>query len=272
MDSPLPSGTRTLSAYAHLLRRNFALIAALAACGCLIGGAITYAKGAVFLATVTIAVDEVPAGYNTPVFASRARTLDTDAALVVADDTLAAALDSANSAESVTSLRDRIVITAVAESNVLVVTVEDDQPESATAMATAVAGAFINSRRAEYDLALRRSMATLRSYYDIVWRGIVRGMRGVGADPTVKAVVKRSTRSNLSALNTLLSALSSRPPPEDRPLRLSAPQTSNRHYPGVSQQLAAGGGTGFLLAWLLIWLRDDGQVPPRHLGRAPARA
>lgn len=266
-----PRGDRTLAAYARSVRRNLALIAVFAACGCLIAAAITYANGAVFQATITIAVDEVPAGYSASIFANRARTLDTDAALVVSDLTLSSALTAANSTESVAALRDRIVVSAVPESNVLVVTVDDTQPEAAATMATEIAQAFITERRTEYDLALARSMVTLRSYYDSVWRGIEQGMLGAGKDPSVRAVVRRTTHSSLLVLDRRFTALSTRPPPEDQLLRFQAPQASNRHYPGLSQRITAGAGAGGLLACLLMWLREDTHVS-RHRRRVKGAA
>ncbi|MGI8888823.1 MAG: hypothetical protein ACR2GB_07645 [Nocardioidaceae bacterium] len=253
------------------MRRNLALIAIFAACGCLVAAAITYAKGAVFEATISIAVDEVPAGYSAFMFANRARTLDTDAALLVSDHTLSSALESANSAEPVAALRDRIVVNAIAESNVLVVTVSDKEPESAATMATEIAQAFITERRTEYDLALARSMVTLRSYYDSVWRGIEQGMLGAGKDPSVRAVVRRTTQSSLITLDRLFSDPSARPPPEDQLLRLNAPQARNQQYPGLSQRITAGAGAGCLLACLLMWLRKDNQVS-RHRRRVKGAA
>lgn len=265
-----PRGDRTLAAYAGSVRRNLALIAVFAACGCLIAAAITYANGAVFQATITIAVDEVPAGYSASTFANRARTLDTDAALVVSDLTLSSALTAANSTESVAALRDRIVVSAVPESNVLVVTVDDTQPEAAATVATAIARTFIAERRAEYDLAFARSMDMFTSAYNAVWRGIDQGMRGFGKDPSVRAVVRRTTQSSLLVLDRRFTALSTRPPPEDLLLRFRAPQPSNRHYPGLSQRITAGAGAGALLACLLMWLRDNQM--PRHRRRVKGAA
>ena len=142
------------------LRRSLPVLAAFTALGTLIGGVWVLAYPRTYTAPVSVLVNKVPieiasttADSVTP--RSRQTTLDTEAALVRSKRTLTRAAEQ--SGQPVGDLRERISVTAPADTRVMTIAVREPDADRAAAAARLVTSSYLQGR--DQDLTSRRARA-----------------------------------------------------------------------------------------------------------------
>lgn len=239
-------------------------LALLMVIGAALGSGVVALTPSAYAAKVRILPTELPVHLDAQGAASggratKWRTVDTEAALVVSGESLARVANGSSSAE-VTALRDRISVTAPPNTSMLTIEVRESTAARADEVARQVASSYLTTRT-EFLVARRdEALARARLRLDALWApSQPSGVNGSTMAP-LSGFAARIARSQVQDLIRRL-ALSSTSAGEVTSVRPAERVSKQAEVP-----ITSGAGLGLLVGALIIAGRR-GWHPPRLRGR-----
>lgn len=157
------SPDQQLRAYWNLARETSIALLVLAAAGTLTGLFVGLSPSPIYSVTVSINVDSLASGTTELGPSNQRRSIDSEAQVLVSDEVLTAAAESAAVKVTPSALRSRLVVTAAPLSRVLRVKVTAKSPATAKVLAAAIASSFAQARSRDD----RQQVSTLRASLDL---------------------------------------------------------------------------------------------------------
>jgi hypothetical protein len=252
----------TLRGYADDLRGAVPLVAVLMICGAVAGAAWAATAPRSYTAREMVLLSPSPsylvsglATAQTP----KETTIDTEAALVLSDATL----QRVNAPQlSLTDLRRKITVTAVPNTEVLVLDVRDDSPAEAERLVRDLSGEYLDVRR-QYLLDRRTQvLGQLRNRYS--------QLATLGSAPATEQLPGNRTQgavaTELQSVDNAINSIILTPTTAGEMLREHQAQEAARNYALFA---ASGAALGMLAALVLHLLR--GRLLQRSSGRDQTR-
>jgi uncharacterized protein involved in exopolysaccharide biosynthesis len=242
--------------------------------GLVLGLVFAISQPVVYSAVSRIALtpQEAVAAPEPDVGAPRLVSLDSDAQLLASTSVLAAAAASLSFPATADALAEELIVSAVPNSRVLIVRLEDSVAAHALEATDAIVTAFLTARAAAAESRSSAARASLTTQIDDVTERLVELQGGAGTGSISFLADQLEERQLNAQLDDLRAALAALPTAEADPGLVVSParQRGAGQRPMAAGTVAAGVLLGLVSGLGLAWLSDRSR-PRRLRTRADAR-